>query len=291
MKRRRGYAARQWFIALVERSPIDIKKRLLSISWSGSSHFLGLVILFLYTFPVEVDEPMVIQMSFAATMDDASMELETMDETLLELEPVVEEAEEVEAILPVEIPIPAEALESLPALSVDSTLGEALNNSDVTIDAASTEVDHKDSRVVELNRRVKQAGGGLVGPVRVSLMWESSDDLDLHLSYEPKGRPNPRTIYADRGYVWFGQPVTVHARLDVDANARFLVRSPCENIVFRTVPKKANYLIAVNLYAKRSGLAEVPYTVLVQYGNKSLIFEGNVKSSNGMKEIHRFSNP
>lgn len=285
---RRRNSSYPTIIRLWDSIPTEFKTRIRSYSWSASSHFVAIVVLFICTIEIESKQRLVLEIGFAAEFDDTALILESIEAPESLVEPI---EQIVETSAPAELP----EISAMPNLS--QLLAESLQpvgSMDAASAAASslsTDVDASDSRLVEVNRRVKAAGGDLDGPIRVSLMWESNDDLDLHLNYTSIVRPNPRMPFVDSGYLWFGQPATTHARLDVDANARFIVQHPCENIIFKTIPKKAKYVIALHLYAWRSGKKQVPYTLMVHYGKKSKLFEGTLSGIQPMKQIHTFTHP
>jgi len=274
---------------LWDQVPADFKKQMHGFWWSTSVHAVILASLLSYSFTVEGNGPLTIELGFSSSPEV---------EQLLTLEPISEPIPLTEALVeeftPVAIPEPTELLVTLPEVTT-ALAATATDVGDVTpastTAAISAEVAGNDSRVVEVNRRVKAAGGKLDGPIRVSLMWGTNDDIDLHVNYISLGKPSPRTPFGDNGYLWYGQPASAHARLDVDANAMFIVPNPCENTIFRTVPKKANYAIALNLFAWRSGLQRVPYVLTVHHGKKSKLFEGTLTLADGMKQIHAFQYP
>lgn len=102
-----------------------------------------------------------------------------------------------------------------------------------------------------IKERVKAAGGNVDGRVRISLSWDNTDDLDLHL-FEPDSH---QVYYAGR---------TGHSgcRLDVDANGQDGIREdPVENIYWPNLPTKEGiYKVVVNNYNKR-GSQNVGYTL------------------------------
>lgn len=273
------------FQQLLDRIPTEYKERFHSYSWSASVHCVALVGLVFCSIAVEDRRPLQLAMSFSEgeDEDDQLITLETLDVPT----PILEEIATPEEPPPIEFPVLTEV--TLPTAGPQSA-------EVVTASATehSSEADGNDSRVVEVNRRVKAAGGDIDGPVRASLMWASSDDIDLHVSYRSTGKPTPRIPFVEQGYIWFGQPFSAHARLDVDANARagvFLVPNPCENVIFKSTPKKATFLVAINLFAWRSRQLPIPYVVTVHYGRKSKVFEGSISPADGLKQIHQFSYP
>lgn len=95
-----------------------------------------------------------------------------------------------------------------------------------------------------ITERVKAAGGGVEGPLRISLSWHNSDDLDLQVT-----TPHHTIYFASRTCRRTG------GTLDVDMN--HLVHDsvhPVENVVFPSKLQLANgvYKVVVNNFAKRS---------------------------------------
>lgn len=92
----------------------------------------------------------------------------------------------------------------------------------------------------EFDNRMDQAGAQL-GDLTFTLIWNSTADLDLHVTCPTGGR----TSYQRRS--------NCNGRLDVDSNAgRGTTSTPVENI-FYNGPRGGEYSIRVNLYAPRQG--------------------------------------
>lgn len=97
-----------------------------------------------------------------------------------------------------------------------------------------------------IKQRVKEVGGKVDGYMRISLHWFNYDDLDLHME-----SPYGHIYYGNRGGL-----------LDIDmnpgggnaaterSNPKKCSRNSVENIIFSKVPKKGNYKIFVNNFAK-----------------------------------------
>lgn len=91
-----------------------------------------------------------------------------------------------------------------------------------------------------IKEKVKRAGGNTNAPLRISLAWFNSDDLDIHV-YEPDGNR-----------IYFGNPC---GKLDVDMNRAAVgpnnnAIDPVENVSF-TLPSDGVYRVAVNNFSKR----------------------------------------
>ncbi len=111
-----------------------------------------------------------------------------------------------------------------------------------------------DTTDAAIKERVAKAGGNVKGALRISLAWDCSDDLDLHLNC-PKN-----------GHVFFGNR---QGMLDVDMNAgsRHNSVDPVENITYATdqgVPKGKLMRVVVDQYDRRGGATE-GFTVEIEY--------------------------
>jgi len=119
----------------------------------------------------------------------------------------------------------------------------------------------------ELAARLEREGGMVDAFLRVSLMWNCTDDLDLHVVC-----PSGEEIYYAHNRSGCG------GELDVDMNASDpYSRSPVENVVWAGDDAPVgNYRILVNNYCHRSGLQVVPFVVEVAVqGEEPLRIEGS----------------
>eukprot|EP00419_Tripos_fusus_P021804 CAMPEP_0172712734 /NCGR_PEP_ID=MMETSP1074-20121228/61268_1 /TAXON_ID=2916 /ORGANISM="Ceratium fusus, Strain PA161109" /LENGTH=693 /DNA_ID=CAMNT_0013536707 /DNA_START=65 /DNA_END=2144 /DNA_ORIENTATION=- len=114
----------------------------------------------------------------------------------------------------------------------------------------------------EFAARLEREGGMIDAEVRVSLMWNCTDDLDLHIIC-PSGE---EILYSHKKSECDGE-------LDVDMNASDpYSRAPVENIVWGQGNAPAGeYKVIVNNYCHRSRLAQVPFTVEVAVGDRQPI--------------------
>lgn len=125
-----------------------------------------------------------------------------------------------------------------------------------------------------IKERVKQAGGEVNGVLRVSLSWNNTDDLDLHV-VEPGGRykiyfPNKRMTSPSGG------------TLDVDANGGDGIReNPVENIYWANYPKiGGEYKVIVNQYSKRQN-DNSGFEVEVEFEGQTYNFTFPVNGNSG----------
>lgn len=150
--------------------------------------------------------------------------------------------------------------------STNSALRNALNN----FVASSI----KDLIEQEMNSRLDEAGAK-GGQIRISLMWNNSDDLDLHCI-----TPAGEEIYYGR------ESDSKGGLLDVDANAGNVTITPVENIVWSTAPL-GTYKISVKCFSKRD-TDSTPFTVFVSINNSIKKFTGSLSTSGETKNIYEF---
>jgi hypothetical protein len=90
---------------------------------------------------------------------------------------------------------------------------------------------------------------GEFGCLSFTLVWNSPDDLDLHV------------IDAKNSHIYYGeycksndnQFSSAGGQLDIDLNSeRVQAEQPVENIYFKCIPPKGNYSVKVNLFEKRT---------------------------------------
>lgn len=117
----------------------------------------------------------------------------------------------------------------------------------------------------ELDQQLENAGA-LTGAITISMLWSTTDDLDLHV-YTPGGEE-----------IYFSYPVSSDGgTLDVDMQAYEdeIVASPVENVYFQT-PLAGNYQIYVVDYNDRTVDSTTSYLVRVTVGDVSETFEGTI---------------
>jgi hypothetical protein len=116
--------------------------------------------------------------------------------------------------------------------------------------------------------------GGVRGVLTVTLLWSSSDDLDLHM-VEPDGYR-----------VYFDKPTspTTGGRLDVDMNRDLFVASPVENIHYPQQPATGRYEVQVMLYKKRTR-GPVAFEVLVQLDDEVRQYRGSLTEEGALAPV------
>ena len=275
---------------------LEEQAKIRSIAWSASIHLLLMAILAMIGFAAPTLESLEIAGGF--TGDATVEELATVSEPDLG-ELIIQEIESV-CNESMEVHVPAIAIEldhfDLPlkqeAASDEREEGSAISELSGYSNQvpALSDLTSDESRIAETDRRVAAAGGALNGPVRVSLIFSGDDDIDLHVKYQESGRRSPQMTYNGLGerYIFFGSPQSEHALLDVDANAIEVVPAPCENVIFKSCPRVANYSVAIHHYAQRGRLEPVPYVVVVKYGSMSKVFRGTILPNDGLKLITNF---
>jgi hypothetical protein len=134
-----------------------------------------------------------------------------------------------------------------------------------------------DKEIDELRRDY----GGRTGEVTITLAWQTTDDLDLHI-VEPGGEE----IYFENKVSRSG------GRLDVDKNAgEDLTYNPIENVFYSSKPPRGKYGIYVHYYGANSGDYAVPYVVYVNIGGQQKQISGTHYTSGDVHAIYEFIIP
>lgn len=119
-------------------------------------------------------------------------------------------------------------------------------------------------RITEIDVIIAETGAN-IGPVTVSLLWNTRDDLDLHVT-----SPSGDTIY------YGNKRGSSGGVLDVDRQAGSFVDNPVENIYWEN-PPSGNYTVVVNVYTKRS-TGSIPFKVRIIKNGEATVHERVVDS-------------
>ena len=107
-----------------------------------------------------------------------------------------------------------------------------------------------------LNEALRNAGAKK-GEITVSMLWSTTDDLDLHV------------VTPDGTEIYYGNSVAAGGELDVDMQVSSFVEHPVENIYFET-PEHGTYHVFVENYSDRNeGDPQVLIQVTVRGRTKS----------------------
>jgi hypothetical protein len=122
--------------------------------------------------------------------------------------------------------------------------------------------------------RLVAAGASMSGDIMAALSWETMDDLDLHC-VDPAGN---RIYFKHRRSSTGGE-------LDVDQNVSPPYRiDPVEHIYWPLdQAPEGKYLFYVHFFTRRSELADVPFKLEVQIGDKIVTRTGTLSSAGGTK--------
>lgn len=127
-------------------------------------------------------------------------------------------------------------------------------------------------RITEIDVIIAQTGAK-IGPVTVSLLWNTTDDIDLHVT-----SPLGDTVYYGNKQSYSG------GELDVDRQVDTFVSHPVENIYWDN-PPRGTYTVRVNMFTKRS-TGNVPIQVRVVINNEAEIYD--LEISSGMITVCTF---
>jgi len=141
----------------------------------------------------------------------------------------------------------------------------------------NTLADVKENKINELRRDY----GGSIGEVTITLAWQTTDDLDLHI-LEPSGE----LLNFENKIVSSG------GRLDIDKNAgEILINEPIENIYYPSKPPRGKYGIFVHYFGSKSGAVRIPYRVFINIGGVQKQISGAHYSEGDMHAVYEFLIP
>lgn len=291
--RKRTLPQRWW-----DRQDAEKRRILLSLYYGLSFHMMLLAILYAVGFAAPgMAQPLELLASISsdATAADLFLIADPLD-----LEESISELTDSADLN--ELAAPELALSGLDLPDVDLTnyaasevaSEDALGNVDVPSTFSSMSAE---DLVSETDRRVALAGGNTDGVVRVSLIFSGQDDLDLHVQYGQTQRAPVR--HGFRGgqsayskyqfWISYLNRQTIHGVLDVDANSHGIMQHPCENIVFKTVPKNTNFVVGVHHYRRRGADSVAPFVVMIRNGRrKEQIFKGEVRQGQPLHIVQEF---
>ena len=114
------------------------------------------------------------------------------------------------------------------------------------------------------------------GDITISMLWDSEDDLDLHV-FTPDGSE-----------IYYGNREAQNGYLDVDANTvSNMMDNPVENVYFVS-PVNGDYWIYVNDYEDRSNGA-TNFLVRITINGESQIYSGTIEGTMTTLEIAGFT--
>ncbi len=130
---------------------------------------------------------------------------------------------------------------------------------------ASSMEERKADIDAEIRQRVLQAGGQHDNvDVRVSLVWDNRNDLDLHVT-----APSGEVIYFGRRQSRCG------GMLDVDRNVQGETTTPVENVRWaRGAAPEGEYEVRVRNYRFHDPVAPTPFRVEIECGGELFFHEG-----------------
>ena len=123
----------------------------------------------------------------------------------------------------------------------------------------------------DINRRLSNAGAK-TGDVQISIAWNTTDDIDLHVSF--------RTIHGETYTISWMNRMVGHGMLDVDMNANpgQLTNRPVENIFWtKGSSPKGEFVVYVHSFRNWSGSMVTPVTVVLKSDDQHKTININVR--------------
>lgn len=124
----------------------------------------------------------------------------------------------------------------------------------------------------EADRRREEAGGQ-TGELTITLTWENTSDLDLH-------------VYCANNHLYFGSRRQCGGELDVDANVGVpTTTTPIENVFFETMPTYPEIRVSVDNYSDRSGRGSTDYRLEVVLNGEREVYTGRLRDGEMSNQI------
>lgn len=129
----------------------------------------------------------------------------------------------------------------------------------------------------EFDSRIRREGGQQSEQL-VTLIWNNTNDLDLHVVC-----PNGTRVY-------FANVSGCGSRLDIDMNAsaNWLSNAPVENIVWPGGMPPGRYQVYVDHYANHGSPDPTPFRVRVRVGGQERVFNGSIRHGEPARFITEF---
>ncbi|MBO6302855.1 MAG: hypothetical protein J6N15_10500, partial [Ruminiclostridium sp.] len=129
----------------------------------------------------------------------------------------------------------------------------------------------------EIDHITGELGAG-VGPITVTLAWQTHDDLDLHM------------ITPDGSRIYYRNKTAQGGTLDVDMNAHdneLAEEVAIENIYFPD-PENGHYKVYLRDYYDRTPGSSTHWMIKVKVGDAEHVFEGDIDSSGTEQFVFEF---
>jgi hypothetical protein len=139
----------------------------------------------------------------------------------------------------------------------------------------------------EFGKRL-DAAGAKSGDIQISIMWNTIDDIDLHVTYTPGNGMVDNINWTNRiGRLSAGM-------LDVDRNAtsNSITQTPVENIFWqKNSSPKGFFIVGVHFYRSWTGNNKVPVIARIKHGDVIQEMKAIAILYQSPQEIYRFRFP
>jgi len=158
-------------------------------------------------------------------------------------------------------------MECAAAVDLSETIARINQSVENCCECAAVEIVDDNRNVEGLIDSLRRIHNGGMGPITVTLIWSTTDDLDLSL-VEPSGNK----IYYEH------QNSSDGGHLDVDMNRSGIdnVMNPIENIHYdsTSTPQAGTYQVFVHNFKRFSDVEAIPYKVFIKSGERVSVYNG-----------------
>jgi hypothetical protein len=147
------------------------------------------------------------------------------------------------------------------------------NNSQGTVGDVQVGKGHKGVLDGKFMKRVLKSNGRYKGvDIRLTLVWNNTSDLDLHVL-----TPSDENIF-------YGSKEAGGGKLDIDKNASDEVRDPVENIIWEKAVD-GEYVVSVVLFNNRSRRKSIPFQMEFQIFKDTYYYKGVLTNSDEKNKV------
>jgi hypothetical protein len=137
----------------------------------------------------------------------------------------------------------------------------------------------------DIDKRLASAGAK-TGDVQISIAWNSTDDIDLHVVFSPGNGLVDNINWTNR----FGQITGGMLDIDMNANNYFLNPKPVENIFWPPNSSPSGIFdVYIHFYRSWTGNTRIPVTIMIKTMGKVSTHQGVAILGMRPQHITRFS--
>lgn len=163
--------------------------------------------------------------------------------------------------------------------SISSSIENGARNSDSSVGLGGLDND--------FGKRLKEAGAK-TGDIQISIMWNTIDDIDLHVSYTPGNGLVDNINWTNR----IGRLSSGMLDVDRNANSTMVTNTPVENVFWPKGSAPSGFFtVYIHFYRSWSNNTRVPIIARLKIGEQMNEIKAVAILYQSPQEIYRFKHP